>query len=349
MSAYKGGMDYSADTDAAQAFLSNKLSKNKYNSSEDYSTEGFDPSSYTAEQMSNLTAFGGPKKFGKKSYEVVTNQGEIDAANEFNSNAAGQGKLTAEQIRDKFGFEYNEGHASKGGGYDSEHGGRDDGAIFNLSNGEYIGSVPGFKPRVSKSGEDDPAQGIDPFKAVQDYEVEQGFLDTARDDWDSMNDVSGSVNNVIGEAEELKEVPEAIMGEDPVEHSPEIQQAKERVGKYENDVLSGKTSQTIYGGADKFYDGYNLNLIPGSPSSDPSSNYQFNTQAPQLGNKYEFNAGNTNFTSGFNGSDISPAATPPKKQQATASFLDNQKKKVIKEKNIQPVNWKSYRNYGKLR
>ena len=323
MSAYKGGMDYSADTDAAQAFLSDKLSKNKYSSSDDYSTEGFDPSSYTAEQMSNLTAFGGPKKFGKKSYEVVTNQGEIDAANEFNSNAAGQGKLTAEQIRDKFGFEYNEGHASKGGGYDSEHGGRDDGAIFNLSNGEYIGSVPGFKPRVSKSGEDDPAQGIDSFKAVQDYEVEQGFLDTARDDWDSMNDVSGSVNNVIGEAEELKEVPEEIMGEDPVEHSPEIQQAKERVGKYENDVLSGKTSQTIYGGADKFYDGYSLNL-----DSSPSS----------MKANYQFNAGDTS----FNGSDISPAVTPPKKQQATASFLDNQKKKVIKEKNIQPVNWKSY-------
>ena len=318
---------YSPNEDAAQTFLNKKLSGNKFNSPDDYSTEGFDPSSYTAEQMSNLTAFGGPKKFGKGSYEVVTNQGEIDAATEFNANAAGQGKLTAEQLRDKFGFEYNESHANKGGGYDAEHGGRDDGAIFNLSTGDYIGSVPGFKPRVSKSGEDDPAQGIDPFKSVQDYELEQGFLDTARDDWDSMNDLAGSVNNVVGEAEELKDVPEAIMGEDPIEHSPEIQQAKERVGKYENDVLSGKTSQMIYGNG--------LNLIPDAFSDNPSANNQFNTQRPMLDKPYEFKAGDL---SGFNGSDISPIQTPSTKQQATASFLEDQKDKVIRTKNIQPAN-----------
>ena len=32
----------------------------------------------------------------------------------------------------------------------------------------------------------------------------------------------------------------------PVEHSPEIKQAKERVKTYENDILSGKTSDKIY-------------------------------------------------------------------------------------------------------
>lgn len=32
----------------------------------------------------------------------------------------------------------------------------------------------------------------------------------------------------------------------PIEHSPEIQQAKERVNKYESDILSGKTSENIY-------------------------------------------------------------------------------------------------------
>jgi hypothetical protein len=33
----------------------------------------------------------------------------------------------------------------------------------------------------------------------------------------------------------------------PVEHSPEIQQAKDRVNSYEKDILSGKTSEDIYG------------------------------------------------------------------------------------------------------
>jgi hypothetical protein len=35
----------------------------------------------------------------------------------------------------------------------------------------------------------------------------------------------------------------------PIEHSPEIQQAKERVNQYEKDILSGKTSEDIYGQA----------------------------------------------------------------------------------------------------
>ena len=33
----------------------------------------------------------------------------------------------------------------------------------------------------------------------------------------------------------------------PIEHSPEIKQAKERVKNYEEDVMSGKTSNEIYG------------------------------------------------------------------------------------------------------
>jgi hypothetical protein len=35
----------------------------------------------------------------------------------------------------------------------------------------------------------------------------------------------------------------------PVAHSPEIQQAKDRVNSYEKDILSGKTSEDIYGQA----------------------------------------------------------------------------------------------------
>ncbi len=36
---------------------------------------------------------------------------------------------------------------------------------------------------------------------------------------------------------------------EPVKHSPEIEQAKERVNKYQEDILSGKTSEDIYGQA----------------------------------------------------------------------------------------------------
>ena len=36
---------------------------------------------------------------------------------------------------------------------------------------------------------------------------------------------------------------------EPVKHSPEIEQAKERVSSYEKDILSGKTSEDIFGQA----------------------------------------------------------------------------------------------------
>jgi hypothetical protein len=55
---------------------------------------------------------------------------------------------------------------------------------------------------------------------------------------------------------------------EPVKHSPEIKQAKERVNKYQNDVLSGKVSEQIYGKSNEtfnksntgFLDKYQMNL-----------------------------------------------------------------------------------------
>lgn len=49
---------------------------------------------------------------------------------------------------------------------------------------------------------------------------------------------------------------------EPVQHSPEIQQAKERVTTYEKDALSGNTSNEIYNKNDSqdFLDKYKMNL-----------------------------------------------------------------------------------------
>ena len=46
--------------------------------------------------------------------------------------------------------------------------------------------------------------------------------------------------------------------------SPEIQQSKERVGKYKSDDLSGKTSQSIYGGLKSDY-----RTLHNTPANDP--------------------------------------------------------------------------------
>jgi hypothetical protein len=48
---------------------------------------------------------------------------------------------------------------------------------------------------------------------------------------------------------------------EPVEHSPEIKQAKERVQKYQEDVSSGEVSNRIYGKSNTgFLDKYQMNL-----------------------------------------------------------------------------------------
>ena len=111
-------------------------------------------------------------------------------------------QLSAEQIRDQFGFSYNEKHAKNGGGYDSEHGGRSDGAIYNINTGEYIGTIDNFSPK-DDSGY---AKGIGKFESVQDYGIEHG-LTNKRKKWNSMNDVSGAVNDILMQSEPEPEAP----------------------------------------------------------------------------------------------------------------------------------------------
>jgi len=54
-----------------------------------------------------------------------------------------------------------------------------------------------------------------------------------------------------GTMQQAPEVKEEVKAQ-PIIHSPEIQQAKERVKSYENDVLSGKVSDDIYGNGDDY-------------------------------------------------------------------------------------------------
>jgi hypothetical protein len=126
----------------------------------------------------------------------------------------------------------------------------------------------------------------------------------------------------------------APVDEGPIEYSPEIMQAKERVKTYEDNILSGKTSRDIYGNDQAFKDGYKLNLK--NMNQGFLDKYQFNPEAPAAGpqdsgikpTKYQPDT--------FSGSDISPYDTKDSKDRATESFLDEQKRKVIKQANITP-------------
>lgn len=233
-------------------------------------------------------------------------------------------KLTAEQAREKFGLSYNDSHASGGGSLK-------DGALY--VNGNYIGSMSGTKMEEQRSGPDKEAEGIDKYKAIQDYSIDSGFGEE-RAEWNTYNDVQGAIEEVIGDdAPEKPEAP-APVDEGPIEYSPEIMQAKERVQNYENNILSGKTSRDIYGNDSAFKDEYKLNLK--NMNQGFLDKYQFNPDAPAAGaqdggikpTKYQPDT--------FSGSDISPYDTKDSKDRATESFLDEQKRKVIKQANITP-------------
>lgn len=261
-----------AQEDAAQSFLDEKLAKNRF----------------TTKQQDTLDANGGSSvatetKFNK----VIANQDAIDSHAEASS--AG-GRLTAEQIRQQFSLDFNEGHASGSG---NKYGADDStGALYHKETGEYIGTLKGYKRNdkghKTKDGDgflrhDD---GVNGLKAMQDHGIKHG-IGRQRTKWNSINDVAGAANDIMGK--DLGAAPEAVFEDVPIEHSPEIKQAKERVKTYENDVLSGKVSDDIY-------------------DSD----------------KYSFDA--TKGAAGI-GTPMSGGA-PQQALKATASFLDNKKSQV---------------------
>jgi hypothetical protein len=325
MSVYKGGTSYSANEDAAQTFLQDKLSNNKFNSSDDYSTEGFDPSSYTSEQLSALNASGGAKKFGKKSYSVTSNQDEIDnfvsvtgggteRYADYDNTNEGQTAFTDswqdgakyQQLRGSGGLN-NDAFNSQ---FESAQGGEDTKTVADDGGG--------WKLIKQDKGEKSDERKLE-YKDLAEQWQAAGYDVRVQDHNPDFEGGTGEIAVRVSGSQGDK--PEAKTTQEEVVHSPEIQQAKARVGKYENDVLSGKTSQDIYGGASAFSDNYQLNLQGGSTQMFNAGNYQFDSSTP-----------------GFNGSNISAEDKTPAPVQAASSFLENQKKKAVKDFNIKPTN-----------
>ena len=84
------------------------------------------------------------------------------------------------------------------------------------------------------------------LKKIQDYGVDNS-LTKERSNWNSINDVAGAATDIMGEVK--REAPKVEEENKPIEHSPELKQAVQRVRTYENDVMSGKISDDIFGGA----------------------------------------------------------------------------------------------------
>ena len=320
MSAYKNSSTFNPD-DIAQSFLRDKMSKHK--SSDDYTTEGFNMDTYTPDQLQSLDDAGGPKQFGTEYQDVVTNQDDIDKFNDnkldktrgfdadsdsgrnYSSGAWGSGNLDAAGLAEKYNL-------------DTSQQGRGDGHIWGRN-------ADGSEVYIGKSSMD----------LASNQELIKNHSKQAGDEVDhsgvpeslsSSGDIKGAILTEWNGGAPAQKEPEAITKKEKVEYSPEIQQAKERVGKYENDVMSGKTSQDIFTKADYSTSDYKLNLAGSSPSPDYKLNFQ-DVPSGLSNNNYQMTSPETEFS----GSNISAQSKPPASQQAAFSFLENQKKKTMKQ------------------
>ena len=101
----------------------------------------------------------------------------------------------------------------------------------------------------------------------------------------------------------------------PIEHSPEIKQATERVRAYEDNIMSGKTSENLFG---DYYGDTGLKLNDAFTTKN-------NDQAETATN------------SGQTGVGTSTGAEPTSKK-ATYSFLNNKKSDLKDKMNFTPAN-----------
>ena len=130
----------------------------------------------------------------------------------------------------------------------------------------------------------------------------QSAMEDKRDGGDmSINTLDALFDDL---SKEEKEAVAPVKQEEnkPIEHSPEIKQAVQRVRTYENDVMSGKLSNDIFGGA-KSYDDYS----------------------------FDHNKGGTGI--GTKGGVVQDSFA----KKATQSFLNNKSADVKKEFNFKPA------------
>lgn len=265
---------------AAQTFLNEKLSKNKY---------------IQQQQPETLDADGGLKKAGEQQL-VITNQDKIDAF-EPGPSQGGVGTLE-ERYQKKFG-------SSAGADLEAANNAAAANKIYDqiksLESEDYwaqqdLGSL------MSKAGHADTQVNIGNYikdgGLAVDASIQDGInfnnIQSQLDDkgWNSEKGNSiGQLGSALlaadgtgGKADPV--APKPIEEMVDIEYSPEIKEAKERVKSYEGNILSGKTSEDIYGsGADYSFDAAKGAAGIGTPMNGDSAQQADKATASFLDNK----------------------------------------------------------------
>lgn len=227
---------------AAQEFLKQQLSKNRYTKEQ---AERLDASGgatigaggegiigqgalYDAQnptKVANAKAASAAKT--KMDYADMPNIDQLAegrALYRYREGQWGSGKYSKEELAEKFGLDT------------TAKENRGESAMWGLNrNGEevFLGNIN----NVSRGNSE-----LISAHAAQSFNEDTGSLS-------SSGDVKGALRNLWDGGGETTAAPAQIEEEPnkPIEYSDEIKQAVNRVRSYENDVLSGKTSQEIYG------------------------------------------------------------------------------------------------------
>lgn len=207
-----------------------------------------------------------------------------DTERNYKSGAWGSGDLDAEALASKYGLD----RSNEGRGEGHIWGRGKDGAEV------YIG-----KSNMGLAGNKDLIKNHS--KQANSAEVNHSGVP---EDLSSLGDIKGAILTEFaggsGSSDGGNDEPEEIV------HSEEIRTAKERVKTYEDNILSGKTSDDIYGKSndladDNFLDDYQLSLNKGAAGAG------------------------------------TPAAAQTVSEVATDNFLESKKAAVKKEYNFKPA------------
>ena len=321
-----------AAPDAAQEFLNNQLSKNRFTAKQQQELDDSGGAAVTNASEGTVPAGEAYAKYGKMPSELTDKS--ADAATEGSTPATTQAYSGPDKRNDMFaedtdwgrnyragiygGGNYNAEELAKRYGLDNSKEAEAKGGENNIYGTRADGSSV-FLGRMNM----DLASNSELIKAhsKQRHQDEGDHLEEGSD-LSSKGDITGALLASWKDAGATvaAPAPEPEKERTPIEHSPEVKQAKERVRAYEDDVMSGKTSDDIFTPKNE----------QGEDKSIGSEIWTNNMD--RINEKYQLNLNAGVFGIGTPDSD-SQAEAPAK---AADSFLTSQKSSIKKDYNFQP-------------
>lgn len=300
--------------DAAQEFLDKQLSKNRFTAKQQERLDASGGFSVVNASEGVVPAGEAYAKYGKMpgtessdSSSTTTTTAAPTATSTWDGKNYSQGAFNADDLKKHFGLQDGTAEA----GYNASAGATDDDKAKDndllgkgyLSNDKYESLKSDSKIKEAYAALHGQSAADKKFK---DGSISINAMDSLFDDLTARANTETAV-----EAEPEKE-------RTPIEHSPEVKQAKERVKAYEDNIMSGKTSEDIFGDFD-------------ASSSDIGTN-KWSNNMDRINDKYQMdlNAG----AAGIGTPTSNAQAEAPAK--AVDSFLTSQKSAIKKDYDFKP-------------